>query len=99
MIIYYNIKTLRKRWETRWSGDYISLPYTVNNNLNSAEPKQLIIYKQKRRSIWRINDQSQNPPPPINRKKANTLSNFEKSGTLNNKQKIEGGGASPTIKD
>jgi len=32
-------------------------------------------------------------------KKANTLSNFEKSGTLNNEQKMEGGGASPTIKD
>jgi len=32
-------------------------------------------------------------------KKANTLSNFEKSGTLNNEQKMEEGGASPTIKD
>jgi len=39
------IKTPRKRWETRRSGDYISLPYTVNNNLNSAEPKQLTICK------------------------------------------------------
>ena len=91
MIIYYD-KTLRKRWGSRWSGDYISPPYTVNNNLNSAESKQLIIYKQKRRSIWRINNQSQNPSLPIDRKKANTLSNFEKSGTLNNEQKMEEGG-------
>jgi len=45
MIIYYDIKTPRKRWGNRRNGDYISPPYTVNNNLNSAEPKQLTIYK------------------------------------------------------